>query len=95
VLVKMIMEADEINLGYLLQQDIKRIASSDAAVFTLGHCNLITALCRRDQVPEEDDGVLEPVKGLDYKYFHSRFSAGPVNNRGGNAGQGGNEEEND
>ncbi|MCI56647.1 hypothetical protein A2U01_0077898, partial [Trifolium medium] len=79
------------------QQDIKRIASSDAAVFTLGHCNLITALCRRNQVPEEgeDDGVLEPVKGLDYKYFHSRFSAGPVNNRGGNVGQGEPEEEND
>ncbi|MCI60617.1 hypothetical protein A2U01_0081873, partial [Trifolium medium] len=84
-------------MGYLLQQDIKRIASSDAAVFTLGHCNLITALCRRNKVPEEgeDDGVLEPVKGLDYKYFHSRFSSGPVNNRGGNAGQGENEEEND
>ncbi|MCI55235.1 hypothetical protein A2U01_0076485, partial [Trifolium medium] len=69
----MIMESEEINLGYLLQQDIKRIASSDAAVFTLGHCNLITALCRRNQVPEEEeDGVLESVKGLDYKYFHSR-----------------------
>ncbi|MCI78745.1 hypothetical protein A2U01_0100016, partial [Trifolium medium] len=38
-------------------------ASSDAAVFTLGHCNLITALCHRNKVPEEgeNDGVLEPV----------------------------------
>ncbi|MCI52518.1 hypothetical protein A2U01_0073763, partial [Trifolium medium] len=71
VLIKMIMESEDLNLGYLLQQDIKRIASSDAAVFTLGHCNLITALCRRNKVLEEgeDDGVLEPVKGLDYKYF--------------------------
>ncbi|MCI65469.1 hypothetical protein A2U01_0086727, partial [Trifolium medium] len=60
----------------------------------LGHCNLITALCRRNKVPEEgdDDGVLEPVKGLDYKYFHSRFGAGPVNNHGGNGGQDDNEE---
>ncbi|MCI67076.1 hypothetical protein A2U01_0088334, partial [Trifolium medium] len=68
--------------------------SSDAAVFTLGHCNLITALCRRNKVPEEgeDDGVLEQVKGLDYKYYHARFSSGPVNNRGGNGGQDGNEE---
>ncbi|MCI68009.1 hypothetical protein A2U01_0089268, partial [Trifolium medium] len=66
------MEAEEINLGYLLQQDIKRISSNDAAVFTLGHCNLITALCRRSKVSEEeDDGGLEPVKGLDYKYFHA------------------------
>ncbi|MCI75042.1 hypothetical protein A2U01_0096309, partial [Trifolium medium] len=66
----------------------------DAAVFTLGHCNLITALCRRNKVPEEgeDDGVLESVKGLDYKYFHSKFGSGPVNNRGGNGGRDGNEE---
>ncbi|MCI77999.1 hypothetical protein A2U01_0099269, partial [Trifolium medium] len=54
----------------------------------------ITALCRRNKVPEEeDDGVLEPVKGLDYKYFHARFSSGPMNNRGGNDGQEGNKEE--
>ncbi|MCI43963.1 hypothetical protein A2U01_0065202, partial [Trifolium medium] len=68
------MESEDINLGYLLQQDIKRIASCEAAVFTLGHCNLITALCRYNKVPEEgeDDGVLEPVKGLDVKYYHSR-----------------------
>ncbi|MCI92061.1 hypothetical protein A2U01_0113357, partial [Trifolium medium] len=59
-------------------------------------CNLITALCRRNKVPEEeDDGVLEPVKGLDYKYFHARFSSRSVNNRGGNDGQEGNEEEED
>ncbi|MCI76415.1 hypothetical protein A2U01_0097685, partial [Trifolium medium] len=52
-------------------------------------------MCRRNKVPEEgeDDGVLEPVKSLDYKYFHSRFSSGPVNNRGGNDGQDGNEED--
>ncbi|MCI75667.1 hypothetical protein A2U01_0096936, partial [Trifolium medium] len=55
--------------------------------------NLITALCRRNKVPEEgeDDGVLEPVKGLDYKYYHSKFSAGPVNNRGDHGGQDRNE----
>ncbi|MCI93400.1 hypothetical protein A2U01_0114698, partial [Trifolium medium] len=40
----------------------------------------------------DDDGVLEPVKGFDYKYFHARVSAGPINNRGGNGGQDGNEE---
>ncbi|MCI69241.1 hypothetical protein A2U01_0090502, partial [Trifolium medium] len=43
------MESEDINLGYLLQQDIKRIVSSEAAMFTLGHCNLITALCRYDK----------------------------------------------
>ncbi|MCI68880.1 hypothetical protein A2U01_0090141 [Trifolium medium] len=55
---------------------------------------MITALCRRNKVPEEgeDGGVLEPVKGLDYKYYHARFSAGPVNNRGDHGGQDGNEE---
>ncbi|MCI42537.1 hypothetical protein A2U01_0063774, partial [Trifolium medium] len=77
----MIMEAEDIDLGFLLQQDIKRIASCEASVFTLGHCNLITALCRHNRVPKEgeDDGELEPVKGLDVKYYHSRFKAGPVN----------------
>ncbi|MCI80916.1 hypothetical protein A2U01_0102188, partial [Trifolium medium] len=39
----MIMQGEDINLGYLLQHDIKRMESNDAAVFTLGHCNLITA----------------------------------------------------
>ncbi|MCI44851.1 hypothetical protein A2U01_0066090, partial [Trifolium medium] len=48
ILIKLIMESEDIDLGYLLQQDIKRISSSDAAVFTLGHCNLITALCRHN-----------------------------------------------
>ncbi|MCI43298.1 hypothetical protein A2U01_0064535, partial [Trifolium medium] len=73
-----------------------RIASSEAAVFTLGHCNLITALCRYYKVPEEgeDDGVLEPVKGLYVKYYHARFKSGPVNNnQGGNGGQDENENE--
>ncbi|MCI35012.1 hypothetical protein A2U01_0056233, partial [Trifolium medium] len=57
-------------------------------------CNLITALCRRNKVPEEgeDDGGLEPVKGLDYKYYHALISAGPVNNRGDHGGQEGSEE---
>ncbi|MCI64462.1 hypothetical protein A2U01_0085720, partial [Trifolium medium] len=36
----------------------------------------------------EDDGELEPVKGLDVKYYHSRFKSGLVNNN-----QGGNEDE--
>ncbi|MCI96020.1 hypothetical protein A2U01_0117319, partial [Trifolium medium] len=51
----------------------------------MGHCNLITALCRHIKVPEEgeDDGELEPVKGLDVKYYHSRFKSGPVNNNQG------------
>ncbi|MCI11143.1 hypothetical protein A2U01_0032243, partial [Trifolium medium] len=96
VLIKLIMESEDIDLGYLLQQDIKRIASCEASVFTLGHCNLITALCCYNKVPEEgeDDGVLVPVKGLDVKYYHSRFKSGPVNNNhGDNVGQGENEEE--
>ncbi|MCI41126.1 hypothetical protein A2U01_0062359, partial [Trifolium medium] len=65
------------------------------AVFTLGHCNLITALCRHNKVHEEgeDDGVLEPVKALDVKYYRSRFKSGPVNNHGDDGGQGANEEE--
>ncbi|MCI56861.1 hypothetical protein A2U01_0078112, partial [Trifolium medium] len=33
------------------------------------------------------DGVLEPVKGLDVKYYHSRFKVGPVNNNQGENGE--------
>ncbi|MCI56968.1 hypothetical protein A2U01_0078219, partial [Trifolium medium] len=88
--IKLIMESEDIDLGFLLQQDIKRIASCEAAAFTLGHCNLITALCRFNKVPEEGeaDGELEPIKGLDVKYYRSRFKSGPVNNnQGDNVGQ--------
>ncbi|MCI52452.1 hypothetical protein A2U01_0073696, partial [Trifolium medium] len=66
------------------------------SVFTLGHGNLITALCRHNRVPEEgeDDGEMEPVKALDAEYYHSRFKSDPViNNQGGNVGRGVNEEE--
>ncbi|MCI11498.1 hypothetical protein A2U01_0032599, partial [Trifolium medium] len=96
LVVKMIMEEEDINLGYLLQEGIRRIVSHEANVFTLGHCNLITALCRSNNVPEEgdDDGELEPVKALDTKYFNTRYKAGPVgNNRGVNVEQGVNMEE--
>ncbi|MCI26481.1 hypothetical protein A2U01_0047677, partial [Trifolium medium] len=95
LLVKMIMESEDIDLGYLLQESIRKITSNEANVFTLGHCNLITALCRANHVPEEgdDDGELEPVKALDVNYFN-RFKAGPVaNNQGANVAQGVHEEE--
>ncbi|MCI18079.1 hypothetical protein A2U01_0039230, partial [Trifolium medium] len=91
----MIMEEEDIDLGYLLQESIRKIASNEANVFTLGHCNLITALCRANNVPEEgeDDGELEPIKALDAKYFY-RYKAGPVaNNQGVNVAQGVHQEE--
>ncbi|MCI37596.1 hypothetical protein A2U01_0058820, partial [Trifolium medium] len=79
----------------LLQESIRKIASHEGNVFTLGHCNLITALCRANKVPEEGeyDGELEPIKALDSKYFY-RYKAGPVgNNQGANKAQGVQEEE--
>ncbi|MCI19624.1 hypothetical protein A2U01_0040783, partial [Trifolium medium] len=77
--VKMIMEEEDINLEYLLQESIRKIAGNEGNSFTLGHCNLIMALCRAKHVPEEgeDDGEWEPIKSMTAKYFN-RYSAGPV-----------------
>ncbi|MCH90069.1 hypothetical protein A2U01_0010976, partial [Trifolium medium] len=55
--VQMIMEEKDIDLGFCLQESIRKIAWNEANKFSLGHCNLITALCRRKKVLENfDDG---------------------------------------
>ncbi|MCI26806.1 hypothetical protein A2U01_0048003, partial [Trifolium medium] len=67
--VKVIMEGKPLNLGYWLCYSIRSIATNAAKTFTLGHCNLITALCRARHVPEtkhQDEGQL-PVKALTLK----------------------------
>ncbi|MCI75688.1 hypothetical protein A2U01_0096957, partial [Trifolium medium] len=55
------MEAKPFNLGYWLCYSIRSIATNDANTFTLGHCNLIIALCRARHVAEtkhQDEGQL-------------------------------------
>jgi hypothetical protein len=60
--VQMIMQKRNINLGQWLCKSIRKIANNGQAVFSLGHCNLITALCRFHHVPETDaDNPLQPI----------------------------------
>ncbi|GAU40559.1 hypothetical protein TSUD_367620 [Trifolium subterraneum] len=60
LLLKMIMDQSDIDLGELLSMDIRKIVKCERPSVRLGHCNLITALCRALHVPElvEDAEVL-------------------------------------
>ncbi|GAU36667.1 hypothetical protein TSUD_15800 [Trifolium subterraneum] len=66
-------------IGYrLLSMDIRRTSKIEKPSFRLGHCNLITALCRDLHVPElDEDDVFHPVAPLTFETYRS-FSAGPV-----------------
>ncbi|PNY05188.1 hypothetical protein L195_g001631 [Trifolium pratense] len=87
--VKVIMEGRPLNLGYWLCYSIRSIATNAANTFTLGHCNLITALCRARHVPEtkyQDEGQL-PVKALSLKVFQG-FGAPQGPRAGASSGKG-------
>ncbi|GAU10708.1 hypothetical protein TSUD_424720, partial [Trifolium subterraneum] len=78
LLIKMIMDQSDIDLGELLSMDIRRTSQIEKPSFQLGHCNLITALCRDLHVPELDgDGVFYHVAPLTVESYRS-FSADPV-----------------
>jgi hypothetical protein len=76
--VKLIMEKRDINLGQWLVRSIRRIANNGQPSFTLGHCNLITALCRAKGVPESDeDNPCLPIRAMNLRYFRN-YDVGPV-----------------
>jgi hypothetical protein len=76
--VKLIMEKRDINLGQWLVRSIRRIANNGQPSFTLGHCNLITALCRAKGVPESDeDNPCLPIRAMNSRYFRN-YDVGPV-----------------
>ncbi|MCI37330.1 hypothetical protein A2U01_0058554, partial [Trifolium medium] len=59
-------------------KSIRKIAWNEAGTFTLGHCNLITTLCRRKKVPKSfDDGELHPIQAMTLKYFNE-YETDPV-----------------
>ncbi|GAU27272.1 hypothetical protein TSUD_125530 [Trifolium subterraneum] len=72
LLVKMIMDQSDIDLGALLSMDIKKIARVERPSVRLGHCNLIYALNKARGVPElvEDQEIL-PVAPLSLAYFRT------------------------
>ncbi|GAU47235.1 hypothetical protein TSUD_242850 [Trifolium subterraneum] len=78
LLVKMIMDHSDIDLGEILSMDIRKIGRVERPSVRLGHCNLIYALCKALGVPElvEDAEVL-PVAPLALNYFRT-FHYNPV-----------------
>ncbi|GAU43678.1 hypothetical protein TSUD_302410 [Trifolium subterraneum] len=78
LLVKMIMDQSDIDLGELLSMDIRKIVRCERPTVRLGHCNLITALCRALDVPElVEDAEIFPVAPLTLEYFRT-FLSSPV-----------------
>ncbi|CAJ2638280.1 unnamed protein product [Trifolium pratense] len=81
--VRLLVEGKFINLGYWLQKDLHEIANHPNPTFTLGHCNLIAALCRANNVPMNvQEGDLHPVRPLSLSYFIKKFERGPIVPRG-------------
>ncbi|KAK2373503.1 hypothetical protein QL285_074534 [Trifolium repens] len=79
--VKMILEGAEIDLGYWLSQSIGRIARHPRTC-SLGHCNLITALCRHLKVPETfDDPPFYAIKAMTFAAY-SEFEEDPIGGAG-------------
>ncbi|CAJ2642451.1 unnamed protein product [Trifolium pratense] len=81
--VRLLVEGKFINLGYWLQKDLHEIANHPNPTFTLGHCNLIAALCRANNVPMNvQEGDLHPVRPLSLSYFIKKFERGHIVPRG-------------
>ncbi|GAU18255.1 hypothetical protein TSUD_175970 [Trifolium subterraneum] len=78
LLVKMIMDHSNIDLGEVLSMDIRKIARVERPSVRLGHCNLIYALCKARGVPElVEDAEIQPVAPLAFNYFRT-FHSNPV-----------------
>jgi hypothetical protein len=67
---KMIMEKADFDIGNTLAANLAKIAESQLSIFSLGHCNLITELCRATKVPwYDDDRKLYPIRALNMGQF--------------------------
>ncbi|GAU23642.1 hypothetical protein TSUD_304170 [Trifolium subterraneum] len=68
--VKIIMEGGPFNLGFWLCASIHGIATNTNQSFTLGHCNLINALCLAQGVPVyPEDETMFPIRALPLRSF--------------------------
>jgi hypothetical protein len=78
LLVKLIMDHSDIDLGDVLSLDIRKIARVERPSVRLGHCNLIYALCKARGVPElVEDAEIHPVAPLTLNTFRT-FHSNPV-----------------
>ncbi|XP_045828579.1 uncharacterized protein LOC123920351 isoform X1 [Trifolium pratense] len=63
--VQMIIEGEDLDLGQLLHRSLHYKACSKERIITLGHCNLITAMCDAEHVPHyASDEKLQAIKAL-------------------------------
>ncbi|GAU37120.1 hypothetical protein TSUD_278710 [Trifolium subterraneum] len=68
--VKIIMEGGPFNLGFWLCASIHGITTNTSTSFTLGHCNLINALCLAQGVPVySEDETMFPIRALPLRAF--------------------------
>ncbi|MCH81925.1 hypothetical protein A2U01_0002719, partial [Trifolium medium] len=68
--VMAIMTYMDINLGYWLNKSISHIVGQTKPTFSLGHYNLITALCRAQGVPNvEEESPWVPYHPIFVSYF--------------------------
>ncbi|GAU50769.1 hypothetical protein TSUD_410660 [Trifolium subterraneum] len=83
--VRMIVDGTDFDLGNTLWSSLERIATNPEETFTLGHCNLITALCKAKEVPKyQSDIRLYSIKALTVGQFRGYDRAGgpaPANER--------------
>ncbi|GAU51101.1 hypothetical protein TSUD_411820 [Trifolium subterraneum] len=83
--VRMIVEGEDFDLGTTLWSSLERIATNPEDTFTLGHCNLITALCKAKDVPEyQSDIRLYSVKALtvgQFRGYDRAIGPPPANER--------------
>jgi hypothetical protein len=67
---KMIIEKADFDLGNTLSASLEKIIENPLNIFSLGHCNLITELCRAKKVPWYDDDLkLYPIRALNVQQF--------------------------
>ncbi|CAJ2636533.1 unnamed protein product [Trifolium pratense] len=81
--VRLLADGRYVDLGLWLQKDLHEMANNNNPTFTLGHCNLIAALCRANNVPMcVQEGDLHPIRPLSLSYFEKKFERGPIVPRG-------------
>jgi hypothetical protein len=70
VAVKMIVEGTDFDLCFTLNDSIHQMANNKENSFTLGHRNLITALCQHNKVPEYANDLKQyPIRALTIGQF--------------------------
>jgi hypothetical protein len=78
VAIQAIMNGDEINVGRIIVEDLRRIANESKKSFTYGHCSLLNTLCRDAGVSRVGKDLMLKKNGeLDVKWLGKVTDATP------------------